>query len=338
LPVEVGRRIEGGRHEVHEVTLHGKHYAAKFFHEKGDRDEKYCKHMHIVRTLDERARSLEAEIKLKERERDAHGQISYAQVREYQAKVLRLEMLLHRHSIGRVFEYSDNGPHCIVLQLEGKSMEKQLTSGSAKLPSGFEVLECARQLIGALSCIHNAGFHHNDLNTDNILQKREGGGYVITDFGESEVSGSGVCKDRHYSQYSPPDRNRDCRGSFDVASLASVFVELFVWGMLGGNDPVGVLQQFRRERGNDQYEHQRDLSDMTERFYINAEKLSPSVKTRLSWLEKEIPEVVKVLEEMLHVDPDKRPTASEAFVSFDKAIRQLFPPQYRSNGLTLLAC
>jgi serine/threonine protein kinase len=321
LPVEVGRRIEGGRHEVHEVTLHGKHYAAKFFREKGGRDEEYRKHMHIVRTLDER---LKAEVQKLKCER------------EYQAEALRLEML--HNSIRRVFEYSDKGSYCIVLQLEGQSMEKQLTSESANPPSDFEVLGYAHQLIGALSCIHKAGFHHNDLNTDNILQKLVGGGYVIIDFGESGVSGSGICKDRHYSQYSPPDRNRDCRGSFDVCSLASVLVELFVWGVLGDNDPVGVLQRFREERGNDQREHQQDILDMTERFYINAEKLSPSVKTRLSWLGEEIPEVVKVLEEMLHVDPDKRPTASEAFVSFDKAIRRHIPPQHRSNGLALLAC
>ncbi|KAF8252578.1 kinase-like protein [Wilcoxina mikolae CBS 423.85] len=247
-------------------------------------------------------------------------------------KHMRIQrMLIGQRSIARVFGartlYSFDGHpeyHCIVFRLEGPTMEKQLTSDNP--PSVSKVLESARQLLAALSDIHNSGFHHNDINTNNILQRLEGGGYVIVDLGESELSGSEISEgDRRHSQYSPPDQNIDDRGSFDVASIGSIIVELFVWGILGGDNAVEVLRGFRKEREDDQVKHQLDekFSDRTERFYIDDKRLSPSVEKWLGRLEKVYPEIVVVLQGMLLVNPDERLAARDAFVLFDDAFQQI---------------
>lgn len=287
-------------------------FAAKCFSNKPLRDSEFEKHIHIVQTLDGLRKSLKT--------------LKFGRYRQAFDAVAKA-MSLSGRSIAKVYHsstlYSIDGCseyYCTVLKLEGQKMEEQLTS--ANPPPFLEVLEHAYQLIGALFCIHKTGYQHNDLNTDNILQRYEGNGYVIVDFGESEKSGTEVRNDLCYNQYSPPDRNRYHRGSFDVASLGSILVELLVWGILGG---VDVILQFRKEREADQIEHQQgqNILDTTERFYINAEGLSPSVERWLGRLEKVIPEVVAVLQDMLHIDPDRRPTAMDAFIRFGHAFQQL---------------
>jgi len=321
---KLGNRINGaaGRHPIFQIIYDGvdKPCAIKIFDKEGPRDEEYDKNWHILSTLSEKSRSLEAD---------------------------HAEILFH-HSIAKVFSkktYDIDGcsRHCIVLQLEGQSMETQLTS--AEPPSCLEGLEYTRQLIGGLSCLHLVGYH-NDINTDNTWERLEGGGYVIGDFGEFEKIGSKICNREGYSQYAPldpPDRYLD--GSFDVASLACVILEFLVWvtpcgdfpggNIPDGNIPAGVQRvlQFREEREADQRKNGRGKKyvDLSQRFYIRQEsgsvELSASVKKWLvslaKALEGRILEVVKVLQKMLHPDPDERPTAREAFILFDDALQQI---------------
>lgn len=260
-------------------------------------------------------------------QRAAHEPMRYAQPQAFyaDADVLRLQELYKVDlSIGKVLGRLNSASYYyIVLQLEGPNMESLLTSESSYPSlSSSEVLELICQLTGAASYMHKAGVIHNDINTDNIVQKREGGRYVIIDFGESGKSGS-KGRRRRYSQYSPPDRDERLRGSFDVASLASVFAELLVWGFLGGSN---VLLQFRRERGEEQlaYRQPESVIKKTEKFYVNTDppKLSHSVERWLKKLEKVIPEIVAMLRKMLHPDPNQRPTAEEAFVWFTSALVQ----------------
>jgi len=326
--------VGGERHEIFKVTIDGKHYAAKSFCEEYLRDEEYEKHDHVIRILDEKVRLLVEGL-----ERSAYAYAYHAE-----------KLLLHR-SIARVFGKADDGrsKYCIVLRLEGQSMEEQLTSANPSTPfnppTPLEGLEYARQLIGALSCVHQVVFHY-DINTVNIWQKLEGGGYVIGDFGESEKIDSRTCNRGGYSQYSPPlDRvGRYTDGSFDVASLACVLLEFLVWVIPCGNFPgsniparVRRVLQFRRERAADQINNQRGQKyrDVSERFYIRRKSGSVELSTSVNgWLDSlalqgGIPGVVEVLRRMMHVDPDKRPTASKAYDSFNKAlqINPLLPPQ-----------
>ncbi|KAF8537238.1 kinase-like domain-containing protein [Trichophaea hybrida] len=305
---------------VYKAELDGLAVAVKCFFDEQSRDKEHDKHILIAKILNDSLKNLE-ELR------------RYPQTQAFnaEAQALHERILIGKHSISRVLEarilYSVDGHTeypCIVFRLEGQTMEKQLTSDNP--PSVIEVLESARQLLAALSDIHHTGFHHNDLNTKNILQRFEGGGYVIIDLGESEKSGSEIGKeDRRHSQYCPPDRNIDHRGSFDVASIGSIIVELFVWGVLGGDDAVKVLRGFRKEREDDQVKHQlgEKFPDRTERFYIDSERLSPSVEKWLGRLEKVFPEIVVVLRGMLLINPDKRLLAREAFILFDDAFQQI---------------
>jgi len=272
---------------------------------------------------------------------DANAQMLSAQLRRHQADVLELQKSPLHHYIADVIErgaaFADRHLHYyIVLRLEGQSMEEQMTSFNSPPPSlRWMILEYGRQLCRALFCMHLASFHY-DINPANILQKGKGYGYVIVDFGQSERRGARSCKNRDYSQYAPLDpADRIPDGKFDVASLASVLLELFVWGFFGR----GALLQFRVDRRIDQVKSQQgqDFCDQSERFYIqrktNFVGLSPSVNAWLERLKLEIPQqVVEVLRRMLDPNPDERPTASSALTLFEQALPPSppVPPQKAS--------
>jgi len=216
--------------------------------------------------------------------------------------------------------------YCIVLELEGESMEKQLTTESP--PPGYQddLLKHIHKLIEALCCLHKLGFHY-DIKPANILLKRSGSGkgYIFVDFGVFVKSGSPVRGDSGYSEYAPPPSPSGmAEGKSDVWSLACVVLELLIWAYLGGKS---ALDKFRAEKKAELEEHLRECyTSDTEHFYVQKSgrvQLNAAVD---EWLGKlgncsETASVVPILQKMLNVDPAERSTVKEALDQFTQCIQ-----------------
>jgi serine/threonine protein kinase/tetratricopeptide (TPR) repeat protein len=102
------------------------------------------------------------------------------------AREAKAASALNHPNIVTIYEYnSENGIDFIAMEfVEGAALDKLLKQGGTPLPA---LLDCARQVAGALAKAHAAGIAHRDLKPANIMLTADGVAKVL-DFGLAKHS------------------------------------------------------------------------------------------------------------------------------------------------------
>ena len=119
----------------------------------------------------------------------------------------------------------------------------------------IEIIECVKQLISGLTCIHNSGFAHNDIKLDNIMYDNKNSFYFI-DFGLTCSECAGILPGNDFylaPEFSTVVNYKDEITVFklqqnDLWALGLVIIQLALWEQM--KEVNDQLEFGRRARGN----------------------------------------------------------------------------------------
>lgn len=238
------------------------------------------------------------------RRRNVFGNGPAAAVKAFISEVEILKRLKHRHIVEFAGSYTD--PTCfgiIMSPVAEMDLAKYLSIAKPEHnPTLRTYFGC---LTAALQYLHDNRIRHKDIKPQNILVDQ--GNVLLTDFGLSRDS-TGVSSTTSgftslsYRYCAPEVAMHNRRNSSsDIWSLGCVFLEMFV--VLKGHNLDWMKDYFAHHGSGEFYVRTNPLAEVE--MISELEKIEPKSDNR----------VIEWVQEMLQVDRNARPTATEIIAS-----------------------
>lgn len=219
--------------------------------------------------------------------------------------IVKLRRVAVTHQLTGIFLNNAGKPLSKLLDRQHAKINQEENDGTFFKPRIIKSL-CQQLLVG-LERIHGAGITHRDIKPDNILVTRDGE-VSYCDFGISWCYPQLAQKPRIVGSlwYRPPEvvshKTLVYTNGLDIFALGCVFVEIFTGDVLYPS--------------TDEVHHKQYLENGFDLDY---------------WSQKIPPMLTGLIAQMVHTNPNLRPTAGEALWSFKRLWHETYGGQKKSN-------